>query len=185
MYKYSEYQNSQWYKFEHKDKQSLLLMIQSHYQKNNLIFNSGQIFAAIDRQSPLKAISAKPNLQAVVRGASALLKTLSGVSVSDKEIVRRSNICKNCPLIDEIGGCNSCGTAGKITRWANSLRAKRKLQIEIPDEIKRQYCGFCQCALALMVITPHREFENEREEKNQTRPDNCWLKKTSINFTNE
>lgn len=185
MYKYSEYQAGNWHKFEHKEKQSLLLIIQSHYKKHNLIFSGEMISAAIDRQSPLKTAAQKPNLQAVVRGASALLKTLSGISVSNQEITRRSNICASCPLIDSIGGCNSCGAAGKITQWANSLRAKRKLQIEIPDSIKRQYCGFCQCALALMVITPHKEFENEREEKNQTRPDNCWLKRTSANFTHE
>lgn len=185
MFKYSEYQAGTWHKFEHKDKNTLLLTIQAHYQKNNLIFNHKDIFAAIDRQSPLKTAVQKPNLQAVVRGAAALLKTLSGVSVSNEEITRRSNICVACPLVDAIGGCSSCGAAGKITQWANGIRAKRQLQIEIPDSIKRQYCGFCQCALALMVLTPHKEFQPENDSKNQTRPDNCWLKRTSNNFTNE
>lgn len=185
MFRYSEYANEKMWSFKHSSKDALIQLIKISFEQNNIIFDRDKISKAIDRQSKIFVKPKKPGLAEVARGAAALIKNLSGISVSSQEITRRAKICASCPLVDSIGGCSSCGAAGKITQWANQIRAKRKLQIEIPQEIKSKFCGFCNCALALMVMTRREDFESESNEKNGMRPDNCWLKKTSTNFTNE
>lgn len=185
MFKYSIYANGKMMRFTNPDRSVLLNTIQLSYKENNIIFDRAEVDKAITRQSGLLVKKSNPGLQMVVSGATAVIKNLAGSTVSNHEIVRRSAICEECPLRGKVGGCSSCGAAGKIARWANSLRAKMKLQIEIPDGVKSYFCGICQCSLALMVTTKYENFHTETEEKNMSRPDACWLKKTSPNFTNE
>ncbi len=186
IYKYATGFKGKLHKFENKDRSVLIIEVSDFMRKNNINFTHDTIARSIDRQSGLAAKASKTiGLAAAASGAVALVKNLAGVAVSNEEVVRRSSICASCPMITRIGGCGPCGAAGKISQWANKIRSGKGLQIQIPSEVKHSYCGFCQCALSLMVLTKAKDFHAESPGKNMTRPDICWLKTTSKNYTHE
>lgn len=184
-YRYAFAYNKVLHRFEDQDRLTLIHKVTEFYRKHNIMFSYDMIVKSIDRQSKNPEIKRRLTLAEVVTGAKSLVRTTAGQSVSNVEIVRRSDICAKCPLMDEIGGCHSCGAGGKISNWANKLRSFMGSQIPIPAEVKGSYCGFCGCAIASMVLAKKTDFYPEAPTKNATRPDNCWLKTTSINYTNE
>lgn len=183
-FKYSIAWGGKLYKFSHENKAVLTSEVVNFFNRNNINFNSDDLSKAIDRQSSMIVRPKKIGLADAVTGAKALLRYTQGSAVSSSEITRRSEICKDCPLINRIGGCASCGAAGKIANFVSNIRSSLKLQDPIPDSVKSSYCGVCQCSLALMVPSKMDAF-NESIEKNSKRPDNCWLKTTSNNYINE
>lgn len=183
-YKYSIVWGGKLYQFARNDKDVLVTDVVKFFRENNINFNFADLNKAIDRQSKLTTPPTRIGLAEAVNGAKAVLKYAGGNSVSSQEIIRRSEICAACPLIDRIGGCSACGAAGRIAGFINNLRAKLKLQIEIPATVKSSFCPVCKCSLALMVVSEKIAF-NEPLSLNSTRPDNCWLKTTSKNYTNE
>lgn len=178
---YSTYYNGKLWKFSSENKTLLMSDVVKFMRENNIIFSTEDLSKAIDRQSRILEAPKKISLQDAVTGAMALLRYSTGKSVTDAELVRRSNICAVCPLRNTISTCASCGSAGRITNWINKIRSLAKIQIQIPSEVRQSYCGVCNCALALMVVTDINGFA-ESDDKNRTRPDLCWLKKTSINY---
>lgn len=184
-YKFTNVVGGKVVSMSNQDKTALILSVQDIYKKNNITFDKDAVSKAIDRQSRVLSRTQNPGLQKVISGASALIKNLAGSGVSSKEMNRRAGICASCPLHGTIGGCSSCGAAGKVAQWNNALRSKLKLSSQIPSEIKSGFCGICQCSLSLMVVTKISNFYTESDETNLKRPDSCWLKRTSINFTNE
>lgn len=175
----------QLHRFNNNDKDALFQEVSEFLRKININFTNESLMKQIERQSLSRPKNAKIGLSEAVTGALATVRSIAGISVSDAEIIRRSEICNACPLVDRIGGCGSCGLAGKISSWANKIRSTKGSQIAIPSEVKSSYCGFCSCALAVMVLTKYQDFHYESPEKNATRPDGCWLKTTSTKFTNE
>lgn len=184
-YKYTIYALGKLNNFANSDFAALVEAIRAFYKENNIIFHQPTIEAAIKRQSKILTAPVGVNLAKAAAGARALIKSLMGSAVSPQEMSRRSAICASCPMKSEITGCQSCGMAGKISKFANELRAKKGSQAAIPSEVKTSYCGVCNCGLALMVLTKIEDFYAETPEVNGRRPDMCWLKTTSPNFTNE
>lgn len=147
---------------------------------------------AIDRQTPLLKSKKSVSLAEAVSGAKALIKNVLGIAVSNEEIYRRSEICSNpnktgqpCPNLSKIGGCGTCGLAGKISKYVNDIRVQKKISHPMPVATKGQFCGVCDCSLDLMLPTKISDFKNEAPEQNSSRPDFCWLKTTSPNYSNE
>ncbi len=184
-YKFSIGHNGKLHKFSHNSKDVLLSEVMRFHNENNINFNFIELSKSIDRQSKLVVAPKKITLQDAIKGAQAVIKYGTGSSVGNEELFRRSMICKACPLMKEIGGCRSCGAAGAIARFVNKIKSTYGLQMQIPPEVRENYCGFCGCSLALMVVTKLQDFKPEPDQINQTRPDSCWLKRTSTNFNNE
>jgi hypothetical protein len=173
------------HKFSHPEKDIVLGMVSDFLRKNNIKFSEKEVIEQIERQSKPSSYSIKPiGLQDAFRGANAILNYVSGNSVSEDESMRRSAICQACPLSSTVAGCSSCGLAGKITKFVNTIK-KNKGNYAIPNYISSKFCSFCGCSLPLMVVTKLENFKKESDLDNARRPDNCWLKKTSKNFTNE
>lgn len=180
-YTYAVAWNSKLYKFSNSNKAVLMDEVMTFLRKNNINYSDRDISKAIDRQSRIVSQKKRIGLAEAVSGAKAILRYTTGSSVESSEIQRRSAICAACPLINRLGGCAPCGAAGKIANFVSLLRSTLKLQEPIPNEVKSSYCGVCQCSLALMVVSKMDAF-NETTEQNGKRPDNCWVKKSSINY---
>lgn len=181
-YKYATVWNGKLYRFDNTDKAILVQIVYDFFRANNIIPapTKEEISKAIDRQTSIKT-SDKVTFSQAVSGAKALIKSTIGGEDST-EIQRRSEICKDCPLRDGISVCGSCGTAGKIARFVNTFKAKLGIRTTIDKKISLSYCGFCKCSLALIVVTKLKDFHEETPARNSSRPDVCWLKKTSHNY---
>lgn len=112
---------------------------------------------------------AKMTLSEVWKGGLALIKFIRGQHVPQSEVIRRSEICLNCPLIESTSNCLACGGSRTIVNQVASLGAA----VQIPDEIKSRYCGFCKCSLSLMVVSKPEQFKREHNRKD--RPAKCWV----------
>lgn len=121
----------------------------------------------------------------VVNGAKAAIQYFTGTAASNEEILRRSSICDGCSLISSVSDCMGCGGSGRLAKITNDIRAAKGKEVLLPASIKDKYCSVCQCSLALMVVTQYEHLSPESDEKQSQRPDHCWLKKTSINFTKQ
>lgn len=186
-YKYAIVIREKLHKFSSNSKDQLVAEIVDFFNKEKWPYNVKDLQRAIDRQSRIK-IAKKHHISfsQAVHGANAIIKnSVFGSSVSGREIERRAAICDNCPMNSSVGGCMSCGVGQKITLFSNKLRASVGASVPIPSSIKSKYCDHCGCALASMVVTKHENFYEESALENAKRPDCCWLKKTSPNFTHE
>lgn len=187
---YMTYKYSMWYKgtlekFSGPTLEVVFEKVIEFLKKSNINYSSEDIKKAIKRQSGIATPTKKLGFGEAFNGALAALKFTVGKSTSPTEISRRSEICSSCPMIDTVGGCFSCGMGGKIAKAVNEIRAKKGSTIKIPSEVNTKFCGFCSCAIPLMVVTKVEDFYTESTEVNNKRPDVCWLKETSTNFTNE
>lgn len=180
-YRYSFGWNGQLYKFSDADLDTLVVIVSEFLKKNNINYSNESLRASIIRQSSIANKKKRIGLAEAVSGAKALIRYTSGSTVSTAEIERRSNICKDCSLINKIGGCAPCGAAGKIANFVNTVRVSLKLEQPIPTSVKSSYCGVCDCSLALMVPSKMELFV-EPESKNLQRPDHCWVKRNSNNY---
>jgi hypothetical protein len=121
----------------------------------------------------------------VVSGAKAAINYFTGKAASNEEILRRASICQGCSLISSVSDCMGCGGSGRLAKITNDIRAAKGKEVAIPSSIRDKYCSVCQCSLSLMTVTQYEHISPESEEKQSQRPDHCWLKKTSINFTKQ
>ena len=185
MNKYTVVHNGQLHRFDGPTRQVVFEKVVEFMKKSNINYSADDLLKAIDRQSGFVLKPKSIGFNDAMSGALALIKFTAGKSTSATEILRRSAICAACPLSSQVGGCFSCGVGGRIAKAVNAIRAKKGSTIPIPAEVKSRFCGFCKCALPMMVVTRIEDFHSETPEVNQTRPDNCWLKTTSTNFSNE
>jgi hypothetical protein len=186
IYKFSIVVGGTLKKFSSESKNLIMSDVMTYFKENNINFNMKDLSSQIDLQSrPFNKSKKTITLAEAATGAMAVIKYGAGSSVSDNELLRRSAICEACPMADRIGGCQSCGAAGAIAKFANNIRSKLRMQSAIPNSVKSSYCGICGCSLALMVVTKIDNFKEESPTENQKRPDNCWLKTTSPNFAKE
>lgn len=154
------------------------------FNKNNIKFTDAQIKGRITNYvKPSK--SKKLTFNDIIVGAGAILRYASGNAASAQEVKRRSEICKSCPMRDRTTGCAACGFSRKVANFINKIRSEKKAEVEIEATLRDSYCGVCNCSIPMMLLTRYEDFYVEPAHKNQLRPDACWLKQTSINFTNE
>lgn len=187
LYVYKTIWNKQPINFQDPNKDRLMIMVEQWHQKNNINYSRESISYQIDRQSKVvkPEEKKKKTFAEVLNGAAALVKYTVGSSASNQEITRRSQICLQCPVRSAVGGCAPCGAAAKIANAVNQIRAKKGAQMAIDSDLRNQYCKVCDCGLPLMLLTEYKDFHYESEEMNIRRPDFCWLKRTSPNYTHE
>lgn len=184
-FKYSVGHKGELHRFDGPTKHVVFEKASEFFKKSNINYSADDLMKAIERQSGYFVPEKRIGLQEAMNGAMAAVKFTAGKSTSGEEINRRAAICARCPLSSSVGGCYACGMGGRIAKVVNAIRAKKGSTVPIPVEVKNQYCGFCKCSLALMVVTKIEDYYPEDPELNQRRPDNCWLKTTSTNFSHE
>jgi len=96
--------------------------------------------------------------------------------VGPEEANRRAALCVTCPLNVNIAGCAACH---KIASYITGAVAKQNGAYD--DQLKA--CAICHCALRAMTWFPLDLLEtNETQDKQESRPDFCWLKKDGENY---
>lgn len=116
-----------------------------------------------------------------VSGALAVVSIVKGSSVSQEEINRRAIICSSCPKLDDIKGCMPCGLAKRIADSVNKIKSLFGAAFNMPNGLNSKGCGVCKCALSVMLPSKMSQFT---EQDQSTRPNHCWVKRTSNNFIN-
>jgi len=183
---YSTTYQGQLRSFSHDEKAILISMIIDFLQTNNISFNVADLDRSIDRQTKARdaqnRLTPKPtiSLAKAITGAKALIKYSTDGGVPSKEMLRRSAICRGCPLISTTGGCKPCGAAATAAKFINQVRVAMKLESEIPKDLGNKFCGFCSCSIPLIIVTKLSDFHPESPEKNSKRPDCCWLKHSNL-----
>jgi hypothetical protein len=192
LYKYSFYYNGELYKFSGPDFDRVYSEVANKHNELNIKFDPASLKKSIERQSGSKVTSnsipehrKSKSLADIKRGAMALIKYTAGDSASKEEIKRRVEICKGCSLNQEAAGCRSCGMANTLTNFVKEVKNFKKVSTSIADDVKDRYCGICGCSLFLLSVTKMKDFYNETPQVNARRPDYCWLKENSPNFTHE
>ncbi len=90
--------------------------------------------------------------------------------VQQEEADRRAAICTSCPLNVDVSGCSTCH---KLASAITGAVAKR---VSAHNDYLRA-CAICRCALKAMVWMPlDLLMTNETSERQDLRPDFCWLK---------
>jgi len=140
-------------------------------------------FSGIYSVDPKKLIN-KPKLTiaAAKSACGALLNVARGEVEMNRVISKRWDICAKCPNLTSVSDCMTCGGAGRVGDMLNSIRAKFGKFFTLPSSASERYCGFCGCSMALLLPTLMKSQKEESDEKNAKRPDECWLKKTSVNY---
>jgi hypothetical protein len=167
-------------------KAELITQVKVYCHENNINFSHAIVSAHIDAQNniPTKP-QKKVGILDAFNGARAVLRYAAGNSATPEEVLRRAEICKTCPMLKATTGCASCGAGGRIARYINAIRVFKKYESAIPKEVESKYCDVCSCSIPMMIVTHYKDFYKESESKNSARPDHCWLKRTSENFTDE
>ena len=147
-------------------------------KKNGYVFKDG-IYS-----NTLQISFKKPslNLASVKSACGALLQNIKGNIVSDAEINRRWEICKNCPANTTVSDCMSCGGAGRAATWVNTIKNAVGKRFRIEQESGKTFCGLCGCSHALMIPTKMQDQKQETEKQSQLRPSQCWLRWDSNNY---
>lgn len=186
MYSYTVFLNKEKHQYQNDDLDALIIIVMDSFNKLNIKYDRDDLIGQIKRQQQKKDVVKKsPSIKEAFQGAKAILRFVSGNSASQEEIQRRSDICMGCPLMKRTSGCATCGAAKNVTLIAEFIQKTKKTPIQIPSSIKPEFCDVCGCSLATMVVTKYEDFYTEPQEKNSKRPDFCWLKTTSPNFTHE
>ncbi len=148
----------------------------------NINYNERSLLQAIKNAN---AKGKRLTITDVVSGAKAAIQYFTGKAATNEEILRRASICQGCSLISSVSDCMGCGGSGRLAKITNDIRAAKGKEVALPFSIKDKYCSVCQCSLALMTVTQYEHIAPESDEKQSQRPDHCWLKKTSNNFTKQ
>jgi hypothetical protein len=103
-----------------------------------------------------------------LNGAKALVKVSLGQHVSQTEFDRRAEICSSCPKLSLTSDCIGCGAAGRIANNVRKLSSEFGKTYNIPSNkygpITRQYCGVCECSLALMLMAKIGQFSESTQK---------------------
>lgn len=154
----------------------------NHLSKINVNLSDDDLRKAIhDQNRPDPVQSEKVTIASSIKGAKALLNYAMGKAVSNQEILRRANICATCPKVSNVSDCMGCGGSGRITSLINTIRRQKGSEVAIPNNIKRKFCGVCQCSIPLLIVTKFEDFSKDEH----VRPDHCWMNPSSKNFTSQ
>lgn len=187
-FQYKFNHNGKLEQFFNEDRMALLHQVETFYKVNDLPYVKDHLLKSIDRQSKYKIQKTAPRkkgLIEIIQGAKAIIKFAAGDCASHSEIQRRSKICENCPMRQATAGCSACGAADKVRKFISEIQKTKKTVLDIPKPVQSKFCEICGCSIALMVVTKYQDFKPESNDLNSRRPDFCWLKKTSPNFTQE
>lgn len=121
------------------------------------------------------------SLQEVVNGAFAVLNVSVGNTVNQEEIDRRASICIGCNNLTAVSGCSSCGFGKRVVEFVKKFKKSIKSGFNIPNNLENKFCKTCSCSMVVMLPSKMSMF-NEKTKMNISRPDKCWIKKTSNNF---
>lgn len=111
----------------------------------------------------------------VLNGAMSMLKTSSGITVSQDDINSRAIKCSNCPKLSSVSDCRACGFTAKFGRWLNEFKKKFNKGFEIPNNLSDKYCSVCSCSLIAMLPAQKEDFKTESESVREQRPKFCWI----------
>ncbi len=90
--------------------------------------------------------------------------------VEEKEANRRAAICVSCPLNVNVSGCSTCHKMASLITGAVAHKKGAH------DDYLRA-CAICKCALRAMVWFPlDILMQSETLERQDLRPDFCWVK---------
>lgn len=90
--------------------------------------------------------------------------------VDEQEANRRAGICVSCPLNVNVSGCSTCHKMASLITGAVAQKRGQH------DDYLRA-CAICHCALKALVWFPlDILMKNETPERQNLRPDFCWLK---------
>ena len=126
-----------------------------------------------------------------LNGAKAIVSLAAGNITTDAEMKRRATICGQCPLLTTNTDCAGCKMGQVVTQAANWVRGLAKRNIIYPTfnnvygkQAKDLSCGYCGCSMLTMLPAKMKAFR-ENDEKNQARPDMCWIKRGGQNHVEE
>lgn len=147
--------------------------------KKNSAYSGGYSDAQEKRLN--KVYKPRMTFKEVVNGAKALLGVSIGDSVDQDEITRRGRICASCPNKTLTTDCYGCGFASTLNKFIGGLKSLFSKEVSLNSDVKGSYCNVCSCALAIMIPSKLTAF-NEDQDKQDKRPDHCWLKRDGENF---
>lgn len=185
MLKYTIYRPSGEESFQARTDKELLARVEHELSSRGLAYDRTSLIRGIEQQNKKQEKPRRIRISDMIKGATAAIRYMTGKAVSNEEILRRSSICASCPRKNQVSDCMGCGGTGRLAGMVNDIRRDKGKEVEIPATVKPYFCDVCGCSLALMIVTKHSDLEPENPEVNESRPDFCWLKKTSKNFTNE
>jgi len=113
-------------------------------KKNDYVFKDGIYSTTLQTSFPKSHLT----LASVKSACGAMLQTIKGNIVSDQEIERRWEICKNCPVKTSVSDCMSCGGAGKVADWVNNIKNAVGRRFRLEQESGQTFCGLCGCSHA-------------------------------------
>lgn len=151
-----------------------------HIDKNIRV-NSAYSGGDIQEKRLSKIHKPKLKFKDVVAGAKALLGLTIGDAVDQTEITRRGRLCAGCPRMTLTTDCYSCGFAGTLNKFVNNLKGLFGKEVSIHSDVKGGYCDICSCALAVMIPSKLNKFHEDQDKQNQ-RPDHCWLKRGGTEY---
>lgn len=197
LYHYKFEHQGEFFSFEDVNLPTLIIKVQHTFRELNIVQSNEQLRADIQLQTkgwiahsskspPLPTAKRRISLADAARAASALVNLVRGKHVDQTEADRRANICKACPFAVQTSDCVTCGGAAKAAKLVQNLRAKQGGAAPIIEKaISSKFCDICGCSLPFLLITNFADISPEPETKNASRPDRCWLKTTSPNFTQQ
>lgn len=97
----------------------------------------------------------------------AFREAMSDHTVSDQEIVKRSEVCQTCPMRRD-----GHGVAENISKVLGTLANRHR----VPSELADSHCGVCGCSLMLLVPATKRDLHKDSAEESANRPAGCWIK---------
>lgn len=117
----------------------------------------------------------KVGLKEIKDGAVSAMRQISGDTVSQVEINRRSQICVGCPRLQDTGLCIPCGQGAALMKFVNGVKKLWGGGFDLSKDVKNSFCDVCDCSLAMMLPAPLDHFK-EATKTDPTRPKNCWIK---------
>lgn len=155
---------------------------QAILRQTNIAYPNSSDVAQFVGQKPRKKLT----LASVTRAAAAIVNLSRGVTVTQSELDRRAKICTLCSERSTVTDCMSCGAGAKIADTINKLRAlKGKDMPNVPKHVEKNACRVCECYIPFLLVTNFSDIKDEEKSVNESRPDNCWMKKSSTNYTQQ
>jgi len=152
----------------------------------------------ITAESVIEAESKKSNKKRKIsfhdamRAAAAIADISKGNIVDQTEIERRASICAGCPLISDVSDCIGCGAGARITKAVLGLQKESGAAFNVPmiqrngksgaESLSKMFCHHCGCSCLTLCVCKMEHIRTEGEEKNQSRPDHCWMKRGGVNY---
>lgn len=132
-----------------------------------------------------KVQSGSVNFRDAINAAKSIVNLSQGKIVSQEEMFRRAHICSNCELVNENIGCTLCKMGAIVTSVVSTVRKMAGRTLHYPTvngkPATNSNCGYCGCSHT-MILPANIDCFNESEEKNQGRPQFCWIRKDSPNY---